>query len=105
MIDLTKAKQICAETAAHRIRWGRHAGVPPSVNDTQLLDALVALHDSGVLSLEPEQDDLRSDLILSNRQKGMAEARAKKYKGQLDAANKRIKELTIALDDCENGAL
>ena len=103
MSDISKAKEIVSETAKHRARWGRHAGIPPQFSDEQVLDALVSLQESGLLEVEDNVDELRSQLATANRQRGAAEARAKKYKNQLDNANRNIKDLTLALEDCEDG--
>lgn len=98
-IDISKAKEIIKAIAANRLRWGRHAGLPGDYSLDQVWDALIILNESGVLEHEVDVDDLREQMTAANRARGAAEAREKKYKGQLDNANDRIKELTIALED------
>ena len=96
MIDeqLKKAIDICRGAADDRKRWGRHASFTVHT-ETQIMDALVCINDSGLLEMGGEKEAR----IAANRAKGMAEARAIKYKNQLDSCKDRIKELTIALEE------
>lgn len=87
-MDLERAKEICNEVAAQRKRWGRHAGFHPH-SDWEVLDALVLISEEGLFDREDQHDDL----VLANRQKGMAEARATKYKKELDELKKQLQEL------------
>ena len=89
-MDLERAKQICNDVAAQRKRWGKHAGFHPH-SKASVLDALVLISEQGLFDREDQHDDL----VLANRQKGMAEARATKYKKELD----ELKEQLQALDN------
>ena len=92
-MDLEKAKLICNDVAAQRKRWGKHAGFHPH-SKAAVLDALVLISEQGLFDREDQHDDL----VLANRQKGMAEARATKYKRELDELKKELQ----ALDNQDN---
>lgn len=96
MTELERARQICESVAAQRARWGRHAGFGEYTAD-EVLDALMALYEAGGL----EEGISRDELSKANRAKGAAEARAKRYKAQLDDANKNVVILTKALEEAE----
>jgi chromosome segregation ATPase len=100
-IDLTDAQRICLDVAAHRARWGRMGdGLPSSVRDDELLDALVAIATAGVLDFDVKE--LQEKNVLANRQKGAAEARATKYINQVKDRDARIEELVEALEEAQN---
>lgn len=90
-MTLDKAKQICHDIAAGRIRWGKQAGFHPH-SKASILDALVLIDQEGLFDREDQHDDL----VLANRQKGMAEARATKYKKELDELKKELQALEKA---------
>ena len=96
MTDLLKAAEICTHVAESRKRWGRHAGFGEYTPET-VLDALLAIHEAGLFELEGEKDAR----IASNRAKGAAEARAKKYKDQLDEKTKELRDALRALESME----
>lgn len=87
-MELSEAKAVCAELAELKKRWGRHAGNGP-YNDATVRKALLVVYEAGLFDIE----DNHADIVLANRQKGAAEARATKYKADLDKANARIQEL------------
>ena len=95
-MDIEEAKGICKELAEHKIRWGRLAG-NANIPEAKIRAALILLYEQGLFDVEND----RIDVVAANRAKGAAEARAKKYKNQLDEANKRIEELVIALEDAK----
>jgi hypothetical protein len=98
-MNIEKAVEMCRGVAEERIRWGKHAGFGDN-SSSEVLDALVCIYESGMLEAGDAEKE-REKRILANRQKGAAEARAKRAENKLAAANERIKELTIALQDCE----
>ena len=87
-MDLDKAKQICYDMADMRARWGKHASFNPH-SKADVLDALVVIAHEGLFDREDNHDDL----VKANRQKGMAEARATKYKKEVDELKKELQEL------------
>lgn len=93
-MDLEKAALICKTIAEDRTRWGRHAGFT-SYAQHEVLDALVAIHDAGLF----ESVGKHEEVVLANRQRAAAEARASKYKKQLDelkAVNESISAQVVA---------
>jgi 5-methylcytosine-specific restriction endonuclease McrBC regulatory subunit McrC len=96
-MNLELAKKICEEVGAERKRWGRHAG-SAGYREDEVLDALMTVHEEGLFDSKVDKDALTK----ANRTKGAAEARAKRYKNQLDDANTKIEMLTKALEDAEN---
>ena len=78
-MDINKAARICSDVAENYARWGKHAGFG-DFSQREVMDALILLHNEGVFSY-PDEHEAR---VLANRQKAAAEARAIKYKGQLD---------------------
>lgn len=98
MDNLDKAKRIVARVIEQRQRWGKNAGFA-EYSEADVLDALVAIADAGFLEFTGEEHD---KIVASNRAKGAAEARATKYKNQLDHANEQIRALTIALEESED---
>jgi len=103
-MNFEKAKEILDQVAADRIRWGKHGGFN-MYSDNDVLDALVYIHSEGFLQIDGDEAlDMKSQLTASNRAKGAAEARERKYKGQLDHANEQIRALVIALEEAEKGA-
>lgn len=99
MSELDKARAICESVAKQRARWGRHAGFGDFTPE-ELLDAVMALYEAGGLEAGISRDELSK----ANRAKGAAEARAKRYKAQLDDANKNIVILTKALEEAAEQA-
>jgi len=100
-MNFEKAKEILNQVAADRVRWGRHGGFN-MYSELDVLDALVFIHSEGYLDVDPEVAlDMKSQMTASNRAKGAAEARERKYKGQLDHANEQIRALVIALEEAE----
>lgn len=95
-MDFTKAQKLCHDVAEDRRRWGRHGGFNNYSKD-EVLDALVVINDMGYFELGDERDQR----VAANRARGAAEARAHKYKAQLDDANNNILELTKALEAAE----
>ena len=95
-MELERAKDICRDLAEHKKRWGRHAGNGEYTDET-VREALLSCYEYGLFDASVDKDAV----TLANRQKGAAEARATRYKAQLDDAHKRIEELTIALEDAE----
>ena len=93
-MNAEEAKGICKELAEHKKRWGRLSG-NARIPEAKIRDALITLYEKGMFDI----DDDRVDVVAANRAKGAAEARAKKYKNQLDEANARIQELEKALED------
>lgn len=94
-MKLNRAREICRQVAADRVRWGRHGGFN-MYSEQQVLDALVELHDADIFDAQ----DYKEELTKSNRAKGAAEARAVKFKhkmqtleAKLEAAQERIQEL------------
>ena len=92
-MDLTKAKEVCAELAELKKRWGRHAG-NGQYSDATIREALLCCHEAGLFDI----DEKHADVVLANRQKGAAEARATKYKNELDAAQEKLKEALQELE-------
>ena len=80
--QLAKAAEICKHVAEQRKRWGKMASLGDGglYSDGDILDALVVMHDVDLFNVVDEKEAR----ILANRQKGMAEARAKKYKDEAD---------------------
>ncbi|MHC4371672.1 MAG: hypothetical protein ACYSW8_28995 [Planctomycetota bacterium] len=95
-MNLELAKQICTEVGAERKRWGRHAGAGQWRSE-DLLDALMCVYEAGLFDSKIDKDALTK----ANRAKGAAEARAKRYKGQLDDLNVQYAELVIKLEEAE----
>lgn len=95
-MDFTKAKQLCHDVAEDRKRWGRHGGFNNYSKD-EILEALIVIDEMGYFELGDERDQR----VSANRARGAAEARAFKYKAQLDDANNNILELTKALEAAE----
>lgn len=91
-MTVEKAKHICAELAAHKKRWGRHSG-NAGIPEAEIREALILLADKGMF----DHDDARIDVVAANRAKGAAEARATKYKKELDELKKDYEELRATL--------
>lgn len=87
-----EAKRICKELAEHKKRWGKLAG-NAGISEAKIRAALVMLYDAGQFDIEND----KVDVVAANRAKGAAEARAKKYKNQLDEANEKIVMLEAEL--------
>jgi hypothetical protein len=98
MKRLEEARKIVKRVAEQRKRWGKQAGMG-EFSEYEILEALKEIDDAGILDAPPFS---KEEITKQNRAKGAAEARAKKYKGLLDAANVNIKDLTEALEDAEN---
>lgn len=108
MMELDKAAEVCQYVAEQRARWGRHSGFG-QYSDAQVLDALLALADADLFSLQGEKE-LR---IKANRRAGAAEAREKKSKariaeleathkellGELRASESKVRELEADLEE------
>lgn len=95
-----KAVAIVSRVAEQRKRWGKHSGFAEYTED-DVLDALLFIHGAGLLDFEGDYAQAKEDMTASNRAKGAAEARAKKYKGQLDALQEQLGVMVIALEDAE----
>jgi hypothetical protein len=96
MMELDKAAEICQYVAEQRARWGRHSGFG-QYSDAQVLDALLALADADLFSLQGEKE-LR---IKANRRAGAAEAREKKSKARIAELESTLDELDGALKAAE----
>lgn len=93
-IDIKKAAKMCADVAENYARWGKHAGFGDH-SAADVLEAMRLLHNEGVFTY-PDEHEAR---VLANRQKAAAEARATKYKAQLDEAKAELDALRQEFED------
>jgi hypothetical protein len=93
MMELEKAQQICRAVAMEAKRWGKHAGFA-SYHEDDVRQALVTCHESGLFELTGEKEAR----VLANRQKGAAEARAKRSLDEVEQLRKVVKEQKQLID-------
>jgi hypothetical protein len=97
-MKLLKAKAIAKDVAAERKRWGKLGGFGAYHAD-DVLDALVELHDAGVL--EKDATELSKALTKSNRQKAAALAREQGAKKEAANLREMVHELEQRLSAYE----
>lgn len=93
-MDLEKAAKICADVAEDRKRWGRNAGFA-NYHQSDVLDAMVAVHEAGLF----DEIGKHEELVLANRQKGAAEARATRAQHKVEALQDELERTQKQLAD------